>query len=381
ESILNEKEKQLIRLKIEENRRKRKLSEETMKVTLDSWGNSSPDSGIFMGTDTMDHNSVDTYRSNSISDSERDIKEVIQRCIKYEDQLNSISEDVYETAVELEFSLLPIARPLTDYRNNFNELEGYKLTELFSAISLIREPTTAKRVVEVVVYPQQMMGNLAARFEREIKKVVYFIKNLTGFRDVCENDQIALVKYGAIEVLNMRSIVYFNREKDRFECPISDESKVIMKLDVMKQQVTPIYMAYKSYFDHMCPEWDSDPVIIDLLSAILMFNPNRPGLTHKDVVKFQQKTYMYLLQRYLLLRYRSECESKSKFLRLINILKDVHMTARCTRQEGKNNGDRNRPFLKELFEETHDSAEDVVNDNITDDTTTLPAHQSDIPLR
>jgi hypothetical protein len=207
-------------LKIEENRRKRKLSEETMKTALDSRGNSSPDSGIFMGTDTMDHNSVDTYRSNSISDSERDIKEVIQRCIKYEDQLNNISEDVYETAVELEFSLLPIARPLTDYHNNFNELEGYKLTELFSAISLIREPTTAKRVVEVVVYPQQMMGNLAARFEREIKKVVYFIKNLTGFRDVCENDQIALVKYGAIEVLNMRSIVYYNREKDRFECPI-----------------------------------------------------------------------------------------------------------------------------------------------------------------
>ncbi|CAG2170086.1 unnamed protein product, partial [Oppiella nova] len=35
------------------------------------------------------------------------------------------------------------------------------------------------------------------------------------------------------------------------------------------------------------------------LTAIVLFNPNRPNLIHRDVVKAEQQLYIYLLQRIL----------------------------------------------------------------------------------
>ncbi|CAG2101855.1 unnamed protein product [Medioppia subpectinata] len=58
-------------------------------------------------------------------------------------------------------------------------------------------------------------------------------------------------------------------------------------------------------------EWDyNDSTAINLLTAIILYNPNRPNLTHKHNVKLEQQLYIYLLQRYLLLKYRSESESR-----------------------------------------------------------------------
>ncbi|CAG2164546.1 unnamed protein product, partial [Oppiella nova] len=41
-----------------------------------------------------------------------------------------------------------------------------------------------------------------------------------------------------------------------------------------------------------------------LLTAIILFNPNRPNLTHRHYVQLEQQLYIYLLQRYLLLKYK-----------------------------------------------------------------------------
>ncbi|CAG2122577.1 unnamed protein product, partial [Medioppia subpectinata] len=125
-----------------------------------------------------------------------------------------------------------------------------------------------------------------ARFERNVKKTVEFTKALTGFRDVCDNDQIALVKYGAIDVINLRSVSYWDNENDCWNVSLDNDNIVKLPLSVFNITThTPMYSAFKMYFQYMCAEWDTDPIIVDLLSAIVIFNPNRPGLTHKDVVK------------------------------------------------------------------------------------------------
>ncbi|CAG2179522.1 unnamed protein product [Oppiella nova] len=43
------------------------------------------------------------------------------------------------------------------------------------------------------------------------------------------------------------------------------------------------------------------------------------------MVKLQQHVYMYLLQRYLMMRYPSKYESKTKFLRLMSTLIDLNL--------------------------------------------------------
>ncbi|CAG2162695.1 unnamed protein product [Oppiella nova] len=60
------------------------------------------------------------------------------------------------------------------------------------------------------------------------------------------------------------------------------------------------------------------------LTAIILFNPNRPNLTHRNAVKLQQQQYVHLLRRYLLLKYRDESESCDKCMRLLTSLYDLH---------------------------------------------------------
>lgn len=60
---------------------------------------------------------------------------------------------------------------------------------------------------------------------------------------------------------------------------------------------------------------------------------------------------MYLLQRYLLLKYRSECESKEKFLRLLNTLKDLDELQRrqiCLKKE--KNPELFGPLVREILD-------------------------------
>ncbi|CAG2103586.1 unnamed protein product, partial [Medioppia subpectinata] len=65
-------------------------------------------------------------------------------------------------------------------------------------------------------------------------------------------------------------------------------------------------------------EWNyDDPTAIDLLTAIIFYNPNRPNLMHKHNVKLEQQLYIYLLQRYLLWKYRSDSESRMKYGKLM----------------------------------------------------------------
>ncbi|CAG2162088.1 unnamed protein product [Oppiella nova] len=78
------------------------------------------------------------------------------------------------------------------------------------------------------------------------------------------------------------------------------------------------------------PELESDPVIRNLFTAIILFNPNRPNLTHRHNVQLEQQLYIYLLQRYLLLKCRSESESKlqnlMESLKDFNTLREIQMT-------------------------------------------------------
>ncbi|CAG2175490.1 unnamed protein product [Oppiella nova] len=101
---------------------------------------------------------------------------------------------------------------------------------------------------------------------------------------------------------------------------MENRHSVILRLESMQYYPRNIHSLYRIFFEKILSDWNSDTVVLDLLTAIILFNPNRPNLTHRDSVKVQQQTYMYLLQRYLLLRYRDETESQAKCERLLRSL-------------------------------------------------------------
>ncbi|CAG2171807.1 unnamed protein product [Oppiella nova] len=93
------------------------------------------------------------------------------------------------------------------------------------------------------------------------------------------------------------------------------------------------YPRMKAFIDTLDAEWDRDQVVLDLLTAIVFFNPNRPKLNYREIVKLQQYIYMYLLQRYLLLKHQSESEAQQKFCKFMDNLNELEALGDIKRKE------------------------------------------------
>ncbi|CAG2172125.1 unnamed protein product [Oppiella nova] len=104
---------------------------------------------------------------------------------------------------ELSLSVIPVHRPLMDYRNQFNELEGKKLWELLTATQILndRKTLTYDTNDDKMNNSQEMAGN---RFEYRFMSYIQMSKRLSAFNDLCENDRMALIKGGCFDLTTIR---------------------------------------------------------------------------------------------------------------------------------------------------------------------------------
>ncbi|CAG2104834.1 unnamed protein product [Medioppia subpectinata] len=75
------------------------------------------------------------------------------------------------------------------------------------------------------------------------------------------------------------------------------KSAVKMDLDVLKLGKLSIYDGQRNFMFKLNQEYNHDTNLMDLLTVIVLFNPNRPDLRHRDIINLQRQTYIYLLQR------------------------------------------------------------------------------------
>ncbi|CAG2106089.1 unnamed protein product, partial [Medioppia subpectinata] len=180
-------------------------------------------------------------------------------------------------------ALMPIIPVLTDHKG-WNQMETIKLSELLTSSHVFSYPMADTR--HIIRDKIEFFRVLSQYTENSISDVVKFTKGLNGFTNISAADQYILIKHGCFELLALRYLVYY---------------------------------------DH---QWDRDPIIMDLLTAIILFNPSRPMLIHNHYVKLEQQLYIYLLQRYLLLKYRSESESQRKVQHLMQSLTHLKRIAK-----------------------------------------------------
>ncbi|CAG2166426.1 unnamed protein product [Oppiella nova] len=220
-----------------------------------------------------------------------------------------------------------MCKTLTDY-NGINQLESRRIDELLVATNVFNTELS-DNVVEIRD-PNEGFRVTNQKYEQGIQTVVDFTKRLDGFQKLCLEDQISLVKYGCLELNFLRSLLYFNKQTQEYRFPLTDTSTLKVSLESFKEHRMQTYYPLKLFIDKIFLEWNRDQVIIDLLSAIVIMNPKRPNLTHKQSIKLEQQLYVYLLQRYLLLRYQSESESKLQ--KLMVSLTDLMITAEAHKQ-------------------------------------------------
>ncbi|CAG2100003.1 unnamed protein product [Medioppia subpectinata] len=340
ENIRNEEEKQLRRILVEENRRKRQnrgSSDDNMRTSTDeykSYSNSDeePDSqnskniiNISLAVDSRrKQNSNKDFLNDLLVDSSisqeminceiKEIVDYIEDKAKADDERDSDSHaiDVYKT----------IEKPFVDC---FIELQDSRLRELMAVTKVWDIPSVfANHMVQIT--NRQIMDYMSGIFyDKEVKNVITLSKSLSTFERICDNDRIALVKYGCMDILCLRSVTSYDTINEYWRIVLNEEISFLMRADILKSIRNDVYMIYIDYFTSICHELDSDPIILDLLTAIVLFNPDRQYLIHKEAVKQEQNLYIYLLQRYLRLKYKSECQAEFKFGRLCRTLKEIYL--------------------------------------------------------
>ncbi|CAG2100419.1 unnamed protein product [Medioppia subpectinata] len=161
---------------------------------------------------------------------------------------------------------LAVESSLNTYNAYFNDMETNRLRELYSlpTITSDYQLDVINKYCKNIV--SQTVGNqlLAIFLEQIVTKNVNTCKDLKAFND-----------------LNYKRYVFANVLAD------------------------------------LC-DWDNH--VVNLMIALILFNPNRPHLIHRDVIEFQQHVYKHLLQKYLKFKYRSEYESSHNLLVFLKLM-------------------------------------------------------------
>ncbi|CAG2173133.1 unnamed protein product [Oppiella nova] len=402
EWILSDEEKQILRKKVEENRKNRLMATKGVDTTGHTSlnakshtichniladitdGNVSGDysdesNPLSLDIDTEDH--VLSLDFDALTDSDFTLSDTITDNMETKELLDIDNNIVITEKTQTEVdgnhepnytqTIVPIQRPITDYNNNFNETEGNCLAELLSAMAIVEEPVCTDGT-DVTTF-QDMRRVMTKKFDIGIRSVIQMSKRLPSFRSISENDKYILVKNSCVEILHLRSALIFDYENGLWNIFIKNGETFRVKFESMKENPFEFYDSLKKFllkvklecgFDSLIFDlfYDSlkkfllkvklecgfDSLIFDLLTAILLFNPSLPDLTHRDVIKFQQKLYLYLLKRYLMIKYQPD--SDVKCAKILSIITDLHVLAHLHRQiTAQRDPKQIGPLLQEVY--------------------------------
>ncbi|CAG2165986.1 unnamed protein product, partial [Oppiella nova] len=240
----------------------------------------------------------------------------------YVPNIDSSDIDSTDSYYESQSAVVAIAKPINDYNNNnFNENEMHFVSELLSAIKHMKRNLVAISVWEPTNI-DDFFRPLMNKHEESISSFVKTCKSLKAFKDICERDQMTLFKSGGIEALTFYRYTRFDYDNDWWKVVMDNGNAVIIRLDLFKQhRFETVYPMSKKTLNNIKHTLDLDLNIIYLLLPIIIFNPNKSNLVHPEIVRFQQQLYMFLLQRYLRIRYGSECDTK--LAQILDIIQDI----------------------------------------------------------
>ncbi|XP_026282509.1 nuclear hormone receptor HR96 isoform X1 [Frankliniella occidentalis] len=229
-------------------------------------------------------------------------------------------ESILSDAIKLEFSTytprtlsVPYGHPEGHLHNKeLNDAERAKLNELIVANKALLAPMEETN-------PDHCLLDIINLTAVAIRRLVKMAKKINAFKNMCQEDQVALLKGACMEMLILHSVTTYNPEKDSWALPHSNAIKV----DVLKECKGNLYQEHKRFQQSFDSRWRTDENIMLILSAITLFTPARANVVHEDVIKLEQNSYYYLLRRYLECILPG-CEARSTFLKLIQKISELH---------------------------------------------------------
>ncbi|CAG2164820.1 unnamed protein product, partial [Oppiella nova] len=257
---------------VEENRRKSKVNNELNAIhSSDTSSQTQSDSSL------NDTNNVSMIVENDVNtDSANNSQNILD--------LNDI--EIEESFAE-HFPMIPIPNQINTYDKNLNHIEMNRLEELLTATKQIWEPIS-EITSESVDYPD-VRYTMHTKWERDVSRLTLLSKHLSSFTGICDEDRMFLLKAGYREILHMRSLVVYNNDRQHWAIVLDLNNTTVLKVTTLKMFGQDFYELYKNFFNKYGREWDFDSIILDLLTVIALYTPDRPNIMHKHAVKLQQQ--------------------------------------------------------------------------------------------
>ncbi|XP_030030866.1 nuclear hormone receptor HR96 isoform X2 [Manduca sexta] len=270
---------------------------------------------------------IPSTSSNPDVNKARDILQDVERI-----EPNSM-ESILCEAIKLEFESYTSVNSCSGSSRELNEVERAKLNELIVANKALNAPIDDDISQIVESASPETVGEHDPRLIKlvnltavAIRRLIKIAKKINAFKNMCEEDQVALLKGGCIEMMVLRSTMTYDGQRNHWKIPHCQEQFGRIRTDVLKLAKGNIYRSHELFIRSFEARWRTDEYVILIMSAILLFTPDRAKVVHRDVIKLEQNSYYYLLRRYLESVYPG-CEAKSTFLKLIQKILELRKLA------------------------------------------------------
>lgn len=158
--------------------------------------------------------------------------------------------------------------------------------------------------------------------EVSIRRVIDMAKKIKTFKSLPQHTQICLLKGGSIELLIIRSVLSFDKERQQFLDASDNPNTGAMSVEQFRAAAmrpdtgsadgdpsTPpgidpllqfsLVEDFMKFIKVLAIDLKADETMLILLLLISLFSPDRPNLDLKDVVSREQERFSLLLQRYI----------------------------------------------------------------------------------
>lgn len=272
-----------------------------------------------------------------------------ERCNENDDVNSNCSMDIsyYERVV-----------PLTDQ-------EQLEINEIVTSYA------TSLEIISYNGGQKDSINDLVNVCEVSIRRVIDMAKKMKSFKALPQSAQICLLKGGSIELLIIRSVLTFDRERERFleqtdnpqtsAITLAQFKNAAMKPDSSDISSTPPNPKLQSslvddimkFIRVLGLELKADETMLIFLLLISLFSPDRPNLDQKDLkdaVAQEQERYSALLKRYVESKMPRN-KARIYYAKLLMKLTDIRNLNEESSQVFLNmNAETIQPLMKEVLD-------------------------------
>jgi len=203
---------------------------------------------------------------------------------------------------------------------------------------------------------QASFADLVNIAELSIRRVIAMAKQIRAFKSLPQCDQIQLLKGGSIELLIIRSVITFDKERLHFLDPLDSPDTRAMNIDQLRcaETGTGLFEDHMKFVRSLAVDLQADETTLILLLVISLFSPDRARETgRRDLVAHQQEFYSALLQSYVASRYPATV-ARAMFPRLLMKLTDIrNLNEEHSHVLLKVNPEGIQPLMKEVLDLSH----------------------------